>query len=55
METYVHWEEFEKFPIKKPNNSLDFIYSFRTTYFMHKAIRIYKRHQTQTHRTHTEI
>lgn len=54
METYVHWEELEKFPNEKANNSLNFIYSFQTIYFMHKAIRTYKRHQTQTHRKHTQ-
>lgn len=55
MEAHVHWKEFEKFPIKKAKNALTFIYSLQTVYLMHKAIKIYKRHQTQTHRTHTEI
>lgn len=52
---HTYTEKFEKFPIKKAKNALTFIYSLQTICFMHKAIRIYKRHQTQTHRTRTEI
>lgn len=55
MEAHVHWKEFEKFPIKKAKDSLALIYSFQAIYFMHKAIKTYKRHQIQTHKTHAEI